>query len=244
MNAKILLISAALFSLSTMGWAAPQQSYGQQAYSASRPSPGDDLNNALRQLKIGLADLKHEMQNHEAEIHIFDNKLQSQEANFEHLRQQLIDDLQSQRDFARASSINLEGKVKALDQSMNNIEAMVRGLTNDLRQIKTQSNDSVAVLGQYKQKIAELDNLLQAQSQHMQNLEAALQAMMEVWQAKETAKEIANKGSSEGEKTYKVQAGDSLEKIARANKISVQALRDANQLTNDRILVGQTLKIP
>jgi LysM repeat protein len=153
--------------------------------------------------------------------------------------------VQSQRDFARATSVNLEGKTETLSQSLNNLEAMVRGLTNDLRQIKTQSNDSVTVLGQYKQKISELESLLQVQSQHMQNLEAALQSMMEVWQAKEAAREIASKASESGSgKTYKVQPGDSLEKIARSQKVSVQALREANQLVNDRILVGQTLKIP
>ena len=230
-----------------MGWTAPQQPYGQQSNPNNRPIPVEDINSALRQLKIGLADLKHEMRNHESEIRIFDSKQQSQEASFEHLKQQLVDDVQAQRDFVRASSVNFDGKVETLNQSMNNLENLVRNLTNDLRQIKTQSNDSVIVLGQYKQKIAELETLLQVQSLQMQNLEAALQSMMEVWQAKETTneivKEIVNKGSDSG-KTYKVQPGDSLGKIAQTHKVSIQALRDANQLTHDRIIIGQTLKIP
>lgn len=245
MSVRYFSISAALLLFTSIGWAAPQQPYGRSAYQTARPAPGEDLSSILRQLKTGLADLKHEMNNHEAEIRMFENKLQNQEVTFEHLRQQLNDDVQSQRDFVRASNVNLEGKTETLNQSLTNLETMVRGLMNDLRQIKTQSNDSVTVLGQYKQKISELENLLQAQSQHMQNLEVALQSMIEVWQAKEAAREIASKTNEFGSgKTYKVQPGDSLEKISRSQKVSVQALREANQLVNDRILVGQTLKIP
>jgi LysM repeat protein len=243
MNNKWFYLVAVLFLFVTTGWTAPQ-SYSQP-YQAARPSPapGDDLTSVLRQLRAGIADLKHEIRNHESEIRTFENKLQNQEAAFDQLRQQLIDDVQSQRDFVRASNINLEGKTETLDQAIQNLEMLVRNMMADLRQMKTQANDSVAVLGQYKQKISELENLLHTQSQHMQNLEAALQSMMEVWQAKEAAREIALK-ANEAVKTYKVQPGDSLEKIARAQKVSVQALRDANQLTNDRIIVGQTLKIP
>lgn len=247
MSVKCFSLSAALLLLTTMGWAAPQQPYGQQSSPNTRPAPVEDINSVLRQLKAGLTDLKHEMRNHETEIRMFDNKQQNQEASFEHLRQQLIDDVQAQRDFVRASSVNFDGKVESLNLSVNNLENLNRNLTNDLRQIKTQFNDSIVVLGQYKQKMTELETLLQVQSQQMQNLEAALQSMMEVWQAKETAKEIVkditNKANESG-KTYKVQSGDSLGKIAQNHKVSVQALRDANQLTNDRIIIGQTLKIP
>jgi LysM repeat protein len=244
MSVKFFVLCTTLLFSTTTGWTAPQ-AYGQQqqSHSVARPAPGDDLTSVLRQLKTGLTDLKHEMRNHEAEIRMFENKLQSQETTVEHLRQQLTDDVQSQRDFVKASNVNLEGKTETLGQSIANLETLVKGLTNDMRQIKTQSNDSVATLGQYKQKISELENLLHMQSQHMQNLEAALQSMMEVWQAKEVARDIVSKSMESG-RTYKVQPGDSLEKIARSQKVAVQTLRDANQLINDRILVGQTLKIP
>jgi lysostaphin len=41
-----------------------------------------------------------------------------------------------------------------------------------------------------------------------------------------------------------VQAGDSLEKIAKRNNISVAALRTANNLSGDAIRVGDTLRLP
>jgi len=50
-----------------------------------------------------------------------------------------------------------------------------------------------------------------------------------------------------GETTYKVVSGDTLIKIAEKYKqsgVTVNAIRSANNLTSDRIVVGQVLKIP
>jgi LysM repeat protein len=49
---------------------------------------------------------------------------------------------------------------------------------------------------------------------------------------------------SSGNPTYKVKSGDNLIKIASEKKVSLKALRAANNLTTDRIKVGQVLKIP
>ena len=43
---------------------------------------------------------------------------------------------------------------------------------------------------------------------------------------------------------YVVKPGDSLEKIAKKNGVKVSALKEANQLTSDKIRVGQKLTIP
>ena len=50
--------------------------------------------------------------------------------------------------------------------------------------------------------------------------------------------------TSNGMQTYKVQSGDTLIKIAGKFGVSVKAIRTANNLTTDRIRVGETLKIP
>ena len=47
-----------------------------------------------------------------------------------------------------------------------------------------------------------------------------------------------------GETTYKVVSGDNLTKIGAKFGVSASAIRNANNLTSDRIVVGQTLKIP
>jgi LysM repeat protein len=44
--------------------------------------------------------------------------------------------------------------------------------------------------------------------------------------------------------SYRIKPGDSLEKIARANQTTVQAIKELNGLTNDRIVVGKLLQLP
>jgi LysM repeat protein len=47
-----------------------------------------------------------------------------------------------------------------------------------------------------------------------------------------------------GEMVYSVKSGDTLTKIATAHHTTVKAIRSANNLTTDKIVVGQKLKIP
>lgn len=42
----------------------------------------------------------------------------------------------------------------------------------------------------------------------------------------------------------KVKRGDSLDKIARANKTSIKAIKDTNQLKGEKLQIGQVLRIP
>lgn len=233
----VYIFGAALFLMMLSGWTNPQST------PAGRGVPSKE--DQLKQFKTALLDLKNAVSNHESEIRILEDKLLNQESSFDHFKQQLTDDVQSQKDVAKTCSINLEGKTDSLEQSIHQLEALVKGLTADFRQMKTQANDSVTVLAQYKQKITELSNLVETQNHQIQNLEAALNSMLEVMQGRHAPKAIAIKSSESESRTYKVQAGDNLEKIARNQKISVQALREANpQISHDRINIGQTLKIP
>ena len=59
--------------------------------------------------------------------------------------------------------------------------------------------------------------------------------------AAEVATEAA--GTSSGS-SYTVKGGDTLGRIAKKNGVSIKALRAANNLSSDKINVGQKLKIP
>ena len=50
--------------------------------------------------------------------------------------------------------------------------------------------------------------------------------------------------ASKAQGRYVVKSGDTLSRIARAHKTTVQALKAANGLTSDRVVAGQTLKMP
>ena len=43
---------------------------------------------------------------------------------------------------------------------------------------------------------------------------------------------------------YKVKAGDSLEKIAKANNTTVDKIKKINSMQQDLIVIGQEIKIP
>lgn len=237
MSVKTLSVLTAFLLLFQIGAAAP--AYSQQGRAAPRV---DSLPATVQQIRITLSELTHQVRNHEGEIRTFENKLQSQEASFDQLRQELSSDMQSQKDFSKTTLINLQAKTEALEQSQRTLDSVTRGLTSDIKQIKGQANETVSVLSQYKQKITELENLIAAQNEHMNNLEVAIRSLMEAWQIKEKPRQTSNK--TEGETiSYKVQPGDTLEKIAKNQKTSIQAIREANQLTNDRIVSGQILKI-
>lgn len=55
---------------------------------------------------------------------------------------------------------------------------------------------------------------------------------------------VASTVAQEGFIEVKVKQGDMLEKIARANKTTVGAIRRANHLANEKLSIGQILKIP
>ncbi len=54
----------------------------------------------------------------------------------------------------------------------------------------------------------------------------------------------ADKAASGSTSKYVVKSGDTLGRIAKKHGVSVKALKAANGLTNDRIAVGKTLKLP
>lgn len=60
----------------------------------------------------------------------------------------------------------------------------------------------------------------------------------------ERADDSPSKSTQDGFIEVKVKQGDMLEKIARANKTTVGAIRRANQLTSEKLSIGQVLKIP
>ena len=64
----------------------------------------------------------------------------------------------------------------------------------------------------------------------------------------ETTEETSAEGDETSEEaeeqTYEVVEGDTLNKIAKKHGVTVEALKAANNLTDDNIFVGQTLKIP
>ena len=227
MIVKSLLIAAALAMPYNLALAAPQTSLRQT----------EDLSTILNKLKIGIHDLKYEMNNHESEIRKFENRLYGQEAAFDSIRENLKEDLQILKDSAKSAQINFEGRIVKLEQLVEHLTKASSAVSEDLRQLKNHADESSSLLSQYLQKFSDLEKTIQVQKQEVYHLQTALQTMMEALELKESIHQHAGG-------TYKVQPGDTLEKIAKTHKISLQTLKDANNLKGDKIVVGQNLKIP
>ena len=59
-----------------------------------------------------------------------------------------------------------------------------------------------------------------------------------------TATPVDNSPHATGEAVYLVKSGDTLSRIAKTHGTTVKALKLANNLENDRIVIGEQLKIP
>jgi len=62
--------------------------------------------------------------------------------------------------------------------------------------------------------------------------------------AAEAPKEVTKDAADARYVDVTIKRGDALEKIARANGTTVEAIMKANNLKNDRLRIGQTLKVP
>jgi LysM repeat protein len=185
-----------------------------------------------QQSQTGLSAIKHQLSNHESEIRMMEEKLNNQEETIETLRQGLCDTGQLHRDLLKDNQASLNSKIDSLDTKTKN-------LVTDLGVLKTHANESAAILEQYKHKIKEMEKVTEVQKNQLNHLEEAIRSLMDLMQVKES---LGEKG--DGVKSYRVQSGDTLEKIARSQKVTIQALREKNNLTNDKIMVGQKLMIP
>ena len=196
---------------------------------------------AIKEIRDSIDDLHHEVNNHEAEIRTFDEKFANFESMMESIRDQFQDVTRSQKEQLKGSSASLESKITSL-------ETTSKGLVTDLKQFKTHANDTSSLLAQYKEKIESIEKSVDQQNQNIENLQAAIQSLMEALQVKSPSPPKAGTPSASQTSisgtSYKVKAGDSLEKIAKNYQVSIQALKEANGLTTDRIVVGKNLIIP
>ncbi len=198
---------------------------------APKRYPDDQTGTALREMRSTLDDLRHEVSNHEVEIKVYDEKIHNLETIIDSLRQQSSDTTQAHKEALKDSSATLEMK-------LNSLETTTKGLVADLKQFKNHANETASTLAQYKQKISDLEKILEIQNQNLDSLQAALKSLTGVLQVKN------NVPLSSTDKTYRVAPGDSLEKIARKHQTTIANIKELNGLTHDRIIVGQNLKVP
>jgi LysM repeat protein len=188
----------------------------------------------LREMRDTLDMLRHELDNHDSEIRMFQERVNNQEATLSSLRQQVLDANQAHKELVKGNSHSFEVKISSL-------EGTNKSLIADISQLKTHANESTAALAQYKQKISELEKIIASQTKSITGLQSALRSLTEAMQAGEGT---VAESSAEGSKTYVIRPGDTLEKIAHAHNTTVKAIKELNQLNHDKIIVGKKIQIP
>ena len=121
--------------------------------------------------------------------------------------------------------LNREAQKERLKLSQGDLGS----LQQEVKSLSDNAKETQDALKGYKTKLASLEKSIEGIQSAMNNL-IELQRL--------------SAGLEPDGKTYKVKAGDSLEKIARHNGTTIKALKEANNLTKDQIVIGQTLKLP
>ncbi|MBM3198030.1 MAG: LysM peptidoglycan-binding domain-containing protein [Chlamydiae bacterium] len=126
-------------------------------------------------------------------------------------------------------------KLARLTKSSSHIDQRLLQLENSQKklseELKSLSLKVTQVVTEYASKVISLEKALFDQQQVLGQIRDLRSSL------------LATDSESNGT-IYKVKPGDSLEKIAKMHKVTVKALRDTNRLLQDKIFVGQELKIP
>jgi LysM repeat protein len=100
-------------------------------------------------------------------------------------------------------------------------------------------------IGELKQKIASLEKSLEKlSSQTSAALAAYKQQIASIEGGFGEISKLRSALSHLSKTSYQVKAGDSLGSIARKLQVSVEALKAENNLSSDKIVVGQELAVP
>lgn len=180
----------------------------------------------LHEVQTNLDDLRHDINCFQTELQILDGRIKYYENTLSTLKTQ---DLEKQEE-----RINyLSEQIDALKQRSLSIESAQREETSELKELSLHADETVAALSQFRNRIYDLEKEINSQNNRFD----------EMGKMKKNIENLV-KGYQGRYKIYRVKAGDSLEKIARMNKSSVEKIQEANKLKQDLIVIGQELKIP
>ena len=118
-----------------------------------------------------------------------------------------------------------------LEKRICQIEASQKKLGEELKLLSSHAGQTTQCFTDYSNKISSLEKSLS--DQHLVLSQIA-----------EIKSSLLTLGEEEKNRTYMVKPGDSLEKIAKLHKVTVKNLKESNRLSQDKIRVGQELKIP
>jgi LysM repeat protein len=168
-----------------------------------------------------LSFIQHEVRNHEQQINAMSQRIESYESGWDIIREQ-VEALRSSYDHVKRSA---ESSCKnAFDT-----ESLQKNVHSDLKQLHANQE-------QLRDALAQLQKQQQEQKLVIDAMKQAMTALTELLQGEAEAVKPG--------KIYKVKSGDTLEKIAKQEKTSLSQIKQLNNMSSDKIVVGQKLKLP
>ncbi len=187
-------------------------------YISSLQDEKRQANIALDEMRIELADVKHTLKGYQVELNILEEKLKNQTA--------------AKPD---AKLKDVSGQLAALERKVAQLEKVQEKALADLRGLSGHANQTSSAFEQVRKKLFDIEQEIATQSHRLDEVGKLKGTLTSI------SKAMAQKPSS---KTHRVKPGETLEKIARLEGTSVDALKKLNHLQHDRIFVGQEIKLP
>jgi LysM repeat protein len=160
-------------------------------------------------------------------LQIIDGRIKHSENALSTVKQQ---DIEKQQ--AKIDQITLH--LQTLEKRLALFEKNSGAESEERRELMTHAKETTAALIQCKNRIEELEKELVVNQRRFE----------EFGRLKGNIEHLAQALRGSEPKTYRVKQGDSLEKIAKLHKTSVEKIKKLNDLQQDLIVVGQDLKIP
>ncbi len=191
-----------------------------------KTSPHDEkhqLELTLHEVQTNLDDLRHHVSCFQTELQILDGRFRYYENTLTSLKAQ---DLQGAID----QISQLTQQLHSLEKKLGSYEKTQLAEEKNIEKLASHAQETSLALLQFKNRLHEIEQDTTALSRIKDHLESLVERL---------------NVQTGGFKIYKVSPGDSLEKIAKLHKTTVQKLKECNQLQQeDLIVIGQELKIP
>ncbi|MCH9627994.1 MAG: hypothetical protein S4CHLAM2_16430 [Chlamydiales bacterium] len=167
---------------------------------------------AVQELRLNLDQVGYQLNGHQTEIDLFQERMVKLERAIDKLSQGTKD--------------------RSLENRLTQIEKANETLAADLKSLKGHLNQTNSTLASCQTKLTQIDKQL---TSDVKGLKKSLESMLALLQ----------KGATSSDSSiYVVKPGDSLGQIALNHKTDIKTLKKLNNLSTDKIFVGQKISLP
>lgn len=184
----------------------------------------NSLEFSLHKIQTEIEELKQDLNTHQMELNILEGKFLNQDNILASIREEILEKEQKQ-----CNDIQL--RLELCEKKIHFFEQQKDKLVNELKELNLHARSTTTALSQYKSKISELEVFINEKLKEFTSIRHEL-------------KVISEPLSLVNPKTYRVQKGDTLKKIAKVMNISLEELKEVNHLQGDTIYIEQELIIP